>query len=117
MSTVNSCRQCAETFEIMDADLAFLDEVSPVFAGKKYPLPAPTLCPDCRQQRRLLWRNERVLYPRVCDATGKKFISPLSPDKPFPVYENEYWYSDAWDAKDYSQDFDFSRPFFPQFQE
>lgn len=112
-----SCRSCKESFVITDEDRAFLKNLVPVIGGKKFELPEPTLCPDCRQQRRLLYRNERVLYPRTCSATGKKFISPLSPDKPFPVYENEYWYGDAWDAKQYGRAFDFSRPFFPQFQE
>ncbi|MBI2634192.1 hypothetical protein HYW82_00795 [Candidatus Peregrinibacteria bacterium] len=64
-----------------------------------------------------MWRNERTLYRRKCDGTGKEIISVYSADKPFPVYENEYWYSDKWDALDHGRDFDFSRPFFEQFSE
>jgi len=43
---------CKTSFEISDDDLGILrPRLSPVFAGKKYPIPPPTLCPDCRQQR------------------------------------------------------------------
>lgn len=34
-----------------------------------------------------------------------------------PVYDQAYWWSDAWDFRDYGQEFDFSRPFFDQFKE
>ncbi|TSC60662.1 MAG: Uncharacterized protein Greene041662_148 [Candidatus Peregrinibacteria bacterium Greene0416_62] len=83
------CSQCSAKFEIAQADLAFLDKVSPLFGGKKYTIPSPKLCPDCRQQRRLAFRNERHLYHRKCDKTGRQIISVYSPDKPFPVYEQE----------------------------
>ena len=33
------------------------------------------------------------------------------------MYENRYWWSDAWDALSYGRDFDFSRTFYEQFQE
>ena len=33
------------------------------------------------------------------------------------VYSQEIWWSDKWDGRDYGRDFDFSRPFFDQFQE
>lgn len=111
------CKQCQVPYTFTDEDRAFLDDVAPVIAGKGITIPPPTLCPDCRQQRRLTWRNERTMYSRTCSATGKKFISPLSPDKPFPVYENDEWYNDHWDAMQYGRPFDFSRPFFSQFQE
>jgi hypothetical protein len=102
---------------LSDDDQQFLDEISPVIAGQEIPIPLPTLCPFCRSVRRYCFRNERVLYPRACPTSGAKFISPISADKPFTVYENEYWYGDAWDAKEYGRTFDFSRPFFPQFRE
>ena len=78
-------------------------------------VPEPTLCPDCRQQRRLTFRNERSLYKRKCDATGKSIISMYSPDVPFPVYAQDYWWGDDWDPKDYGRDYDFDRSFFEQF--
>ena len=82
---------------------------------KKYPIPPPTLCPDCRKQRRFSFRNERKLYKRKCAATGKDIVSIYSADKPYTVYHQDYWWSDAWDPLDYGRVFDFSRSFFEQF--
>lgn len=42
-------------------------------------------------------------------------ISVYSPDKPFTVYHHSDWESDAWDPLQYGSDFDFTKPFFPQF--
>ncbi|MFH0769860.1 MAG: hypothetical protein V1926_00610 [Candidatus Peregrinibacteria bacterium] len=111
-----TCRQCSAPFEVTPADLAFLAKISPVFCGKKFTIPPPTLCPDCRQQRRLLWRNERNLYRRTCDLCKKSIISQYSPDKPFTVYCTECWWSDKWDPMSFGRDFDFSKPFFEQFR-
>jgi Zn ribbon nucleic-acid-binding protein len=64
-----TCKHCNSSFEITDKDLEFYEKVSPTFNSKKYSIPSPTLCPDCRQQRRLSFRNERSLYKRNCDAS------------------------------------------------
>ena len=95
---------------------------SPEIAGTPFQkgaflIPPPTLCPDCRQQRRLSFRNERKLYKRKCDATGKDIISVYSPISPFTVYEQEYWWSDDWDPIEYGREFDFSRSAFEQFSD
>jgi hypothetical protein len=112
-----TCSQCTQQYEITDEDLEFLEKVSPVFAGKKYQIPVPALCPDCRVQRRIAFRNERRLYHRKCDLTGKEIISMYSPDKKIKVYDREVWWSDKWDPLSYGRDFDFRRPFFDQFRE
>ncbi len=52
----------------------------------------------------------------MCRVVGK-LISIYRDDAPFPVYEQEYWKSDKFDAKDYGRDFDFNRPFFEQYEE
>ena len=113
----NTCKQCGVGFQISEEDLKFYDKVSPVISGKKFLVSPPTLCPDCRLQRRLVWRNERGLYRRKCSKTGKEMISWISPDKPYKVYTNDVWWGDNWDALDYGREFDFSRPFFDQFKE
>ncbi len=118
MSESRLCRQCQSGFEITDADLAFYEKVSPVFQSKKYQIPAPTVCPTCRLIRRLAFRNERNLYERKCDKTGKNIISIYSPDKLHPpVWENSEWYSEHADFTVFGRGFDFSRPFFEQFWE
>jgi len=111
------CHQCHTSFEITDADLAFYDKISPVFGKKKYPIPPPTHCPDCRLQRRLAFRNERHLSRHICDLCGKPMISSFPEGSPFPIYCTSCWWSDKWDPTTYGRDFDFSRPFFDQFAE
>jgi len=132
------CKSCSVTFHITDKDMEFYDKISPVFSypssspkigenspsilegvggSKKFPIPTPTLCPDCRQQRRLAWRNERKLYRRTCDATGKPIISIYSADKPYKVYSQDFRRSDNRDPMKYGKDFDFNRWFFEQFDE
>jgi hypothetical protein len=83
----------------------------------KMGVPPPKLTPAERAREKLAWRNERVLYRRTCDKTGSLIVSIHSSDKPYPVFANHVWWSDAWDAESYAREFDFSRPFFDQFIE
>lgn len=62
-----------------------------------------------------MFRNERKLYRRKCDATGENIISVYSPDKPYKVYKQDFWRSDNWDAMKYGKAFDFDRIFTEQF--
>lgn len=109
-----SCTQCSAEFEITDNDLEFYDKVSPVFNGKKYVLPPPVYCPDCRSQRRLSHANERHLYKRTCDLTNQNIISIYHPDTPNTVYEATAWWTDKWDPLDYARVPDLHKPIFPQ---
>lgn len=112
-----TCKHCWTTFTITDKDIEFYDKISPIFNGVKYQIPSPTLCPDCRQQRRLSFRNERKLYKRTCDATGKQIISIYSEDKPYKVYDQKVWRSDQRDPMEYGQEYDFIKLFMEQFKE
>ena len=96
---MKNCKNCNKGFEITDEDREFY---------KKFEVPESVFCPACRQQRRLSWRNERNIYKRKCDLTGKDFVSNYSPDKPFTVYSPEAWYSDDWDGLEYGMDLLFS---------
>ncbi|OGJ60472.1 hypothetical protein A3A67_04945 [Candidatus Peribacteria bacterium RIFCSPLOWO2_01_FULL_51_18] len=112
-----TCTQCKSAFTVPKEDQKFYEMISPVFGGKKYSIPPPTLCPDCRRQRRLAWRNEKRLYRRKCDFSGQTILSIYSPDKPFKVYEQDIWHSDKWDPMSFGRDFDFNRIFFDQWDE
>src|SRR3989344_5612366 len=105
MSEKKSCRQCHSSFPIDDRDRAFY---------AKMQVPEPTLCPDCRLQRRLAWRVERNLYMRTCDLTGRNILSIFPPDHPNKVFYYEDWYKDTFDPHAYGRALDFSRPFFEQ---
>jgi hypothetical protein len=102
------CKNCGNDFEILEEDQEFY---------KMMDVDAPTHCYLCRTQRRLSYRNERFLYNRKCDLTGKKIISSFSEDKNLKVYDIDAWWSDEWSPLNYGRDFDFSRPFFEQFFE
>ncbi|TSC97965.1 MAG: Uncharacterized protein Greene101449_1059 [Candidatus Peregrinibacteria bacterium Greene1014_49] len=110
------CTHCGKAFTVTEDDLHFYDTISPVFAGVKCSLPPPTHCPTCRQQRRLSAIRQIHVYRRPSSVTGQMIFSQFPEDVPFPVYENEYWWSDAWDEFSYGRAFDFSRPFFSQFR-
>lgn len=113
----NTCAQCQAQFEVTNKDLAFYDSVSPVFNGTKYAVPPPTHCPQCRQRKRMMWRNESVLYRRTCDKTEKNIVSCFHKDSPYTVFSQEAFWSDDWDPRDFARDIDFSRPFFEQYKE
>ena len=101
------CQNCKQDFIIEPDDFGFYEKIK---------VPPPTFCWRCRYIRRLLDRNEYNFYKRKCDATGKDVISIYRPDAPFPVYEQEYWKSDKFDATQYGRDFDFARTFFEQYE-
>jgi hypothetical protein len=111
------CCHCSSAFTVTKEDLAFYDRVSPMFNGKKQAISAPILCPDCRLQRRLSYRNEHSLHHRQCSKSGKSIISMYQSNVPFPVYENDEWWKDEWDALAFGRDVDLTRPFSVQFQE
>lgn len=103
-----TCANCKNTFTLVQEDLEFL---------KKFEVPAPIHCPDCRQQRRLVFRNDQNFYKRACDLCQKEIISIYSSDKPFPVYCKDCFWSDKYDPLQYGRIFDFNKPFFEQFEE
>jgi len=103
-----TCQNCKQTFLIESDDFAFYERIK---------VPPPTWCPECRMIRRFSFRHEKGLY-RVKDAaSGKEIFSGISPQSGLKVYGHDYWWSDAWDASEYAQDIDFSRPFLGQVRE
>ncbi len=110
------CARSAESFEVTETDLAFYDRISPVFAGNKYLIPAPSLSPDERFRRRLAFRNQIYLYTRRSTRSGKTIFSIYPEDAQFPVWDNNEWWEDSWDPLEYGAAFDPSRSFFEQFE-
>ncbi|MFH0819081.1 MAG: zinc-ribbon domain containing protein [Patescibacteria group bacterium] len=101
------CQHCSKTFTLYPEDTDFYKRVN---------VPEPTRCPDCRKQRRFAFRNEQNFYNRQCDSCQKNIVSVYAPSYPGKVYCLKCWWSDKLDAKDYGRDFDFSQPFFAQYQ-
>ncbi|MCM2339208.1 MAG: hypothetical protein NDI62_02000 [Burkholderiales bacterium] len=102
------CKNCKCDFIIEPDDFSFYEKIK---------VPPPTFCPECRYIRRLLDRNEYNFYKRKCDATGESIISIYRENVSFPVYKQEYWKSDKFDAVKYGRDFDFNKSFFEQYEE
>ena len=107
-SEVKNCQNCKNPFTIEPEDFV---------AYEKFGVPPPKMCPLCRAQRRLLFRNERAFYKRKCDQCKRDIVSMYSANKPYPVWCNECWFSDTWDARAFGKTYDSSRPFFEQFNE
>jgi len=111
------CKKCSSNFSVESEDLAFYQKVSPIINGKKFDIPGPTLCPECRQQRRLAICNESNLYQAECGMCKKRILSEYPPHLNKIVYCRECWHSDQHDASTYGMEVDFSRPIFDQIQE
>jgi hypothetical protein len=103
-----TCQNCKQAFVIGLDDFSFYEKIK---------VPPPTFCSRCRKQRRLAWRNDLNLYPRACGMCEKNVISIYSPESDLIIYCTQCWWSDKWNSKDYAQEYDFSKPFFVQFQE
>lgn len=103
-----NCKNCSQQFEIDQKDKDFYLKVQS---------PEPTLCPACRCQRRLAWRNERSLYQRKCNICKKSIIAMYEAGSLYNIICNDCFWSDKWEAIEHGQDFDFHRPFFEQFKE
>ncbi len=110
-----NCAVSGKEFEISEKDLDFYKKMGLITDEDLSGL--PTLCPDERLRRKLAWRNERNLYWRECDGTGKKILSMYDEDSEFPVYGHDYWWSDKHDGKDFGRNFDFSKTFFENFRD
>lgn len=103
-----NCKQCHTGFELIDADRKVLQK----FGAPEFPL-----CPACRMQRRVAFRNEMNFHKTTCALTGKNLLTNYPPGRGYLVMSSEAWYSDQWDPLEYGRDFDFNRPFFEQMDE
>lgn len=100
-----NCTQCKNDFSVSEDDIVLYE---------KFKVSTPKMCPLCRAQRRLAFRNERVFYKRSCDKCKKDVVSMYSPNKPFPVWCYECWFAEDWDAAEYGRNYDPKYPFLEQ---
>ncbi len=104
----NVCTLCNIKFPITNRDNAFY---------KKLKVPEPEECPQCREQKRLVFRNDRYYYKHSCDLCKAQMLSVYDPKRIENILCYKCWWSDKWDAKDYAQDFDPNKPFFDQYKD
>ncbi len=105
---IKQCQNCKKDFIIEPDDFLFYDKIK---------VPPPTWCPDCRCIRRMVHRNERNLYRRTCDITGKNIISIYREDCPYTICDKDYYFSDDFDPLKYSKEYNLNLKFFEQFYE
>ncbi|OGI80996.1 hypothetical protein A3B93_00590 [Candidatus Nomurabacteria bacterium RIFCSPHIGHO2_02_FULL_42_24] len=112
-SETKTCQNCKNSFTIEPEDFSFYEKISSASGGK---VPPPTFCPECRLQRKMLWRNERSLYRKKCDAQGhdEMLVSMYPQEFKTPVYDQKYWHGDDWDPMKFGFNYDFSINFFNQ---
>ena len=102
------CQNCKTDFLLVADDFSFYEQMN---------VPAPTMCPDCRLQRRYTWRNERALYKAICGLCKKNMLAGYPEVRTYEVYCRECWLGDSWDPSVYGRAIDFSRPFLAQLKE
>ena len=107
-SQIKNCQNCKNDFIIEPDDFSFYEKIN---------VAPPTFCPECRAIRRMTWRNERALFKRKCDYSGKDIITMFHPEANVKVYDRDVWWSDKWDPMEYGIDYDFLKPFFEQYKE
>ena len=108
------CRISGKEFFVTDKDIEFYEKISPVFAGKKYQIPSPTLCPEERMRNIQSFVNQRNLYTRKSDLSKMELISNFSLSARCPVYSVSEWYGGQWDAKNFSSNISFDKKIFDQ---
>lgn len=105
------CLECKQNFKIEKEDIDFYNMLR---------VPPPTLCPKCRQIRRLgmLMRTPKF-FKRPCVVPGhtEDVITIFPPASPHKVYDVHYWYSDEWEATSYGRPYESNRKFFEQFKD
>ncbi len=103
-----NCQNCKNSFNIESDDFSFYEKIK---------VPSPTWCPECRLVRRLVFRNERYLYKRICGLCNKDILSVYGPNVNRKVFCPACWWSDNWDQLESGTNYDFSKPFFEQLKE
>lgn len=102
------CENCQKDFLIEPNDFSYYEKIGVL---------SPKLCPECRAQLRLTFKNERFFYKSICGNCKKKIISMYSPNKTYPVWCQDCWWSDDLNPKSYGILYDKNKPFFEQFKE
>ena len=72
-----SCRTCHRNFKIISQESALY---------KKFKLPTPEICPECRHKIRFVTRPPQTLHTRPCDHCQTPIQTTYTPERPEKVY-------------------------------
>lgn len=105
---MKQCLYCKEEFLITDTESNLYEKVGIV---------EPLLCSPCRHKQHMAFWPFGKFRIGKSDLSGEKLITVLPDNARYPIYTSREWWSDAWDAMDYGQDYDPNRSFFDQLKE
>jgi len=77
LKEILACMKCGKNYKIISQELNYL---------KKWKLPVPKLCPDCRHKERDALRMPRNLWKRKCDKCGTEIWAGYKPGSAEKVY-------------------------------
>ena len=77
MDELLACEKCQKNFRLTSMEVKFY---------KKFQLPIPKKCPDCRHLDRMALRNPRELFERSCKKCNAGLKSTYMADRPEMVY-------------------------------
>lgn len=97
---MSTCTHCHTDFTITEQDHHFY---------QSFDVPNPKLCPDCRLQQRMVFRNERSLYQSTCTVCHKSIIAIYAPEKGYTVLCPDCWWANKYDPLAAGRSFDFSK--------
>ena len=99
------CSRTGEEFPIFQSDVDLLEKISPVIGGEKFSLPLPTLSPESRLRRMMMFRNERTLYKRKCSKTQKAIVVLYPEEYEGKVYSPDERWSDNRDPLSFAKEY------------
>ena len=116
MTITKKCAVSGKEFQVSEAELEFRAKQSPTFAGQKFPLPEPHLCPEERIRQMNLHRNEQYLHHNKSALSGKSLIAIYRPEFEGRIYSYDEWFSDSWNPLDFGHKYDESASFFENYK-
>lgn len=72
-----TCENCKKHYKILSQELVFY---------RKFSIPVPRICDNCRHKRRMQLKNPRQLWTRTCQKCGIDLQSSYGPDRAEIVY-------------------------------
>jgi len=102
------CSGCKNEFEIDSGDFPLYEKIG---------LLLPEKCFECRIKQYLAFFIFGKFRKSVSDLSGESLITVIPENSRYPIYKSHEWWGDSWDAMNFGQDYDPSRPFFDQLKE
>ncbi|MFA5793411.1 MAG: hypothetical protein WC897_06165 [Candidatus Gracilibacteria bacterium] len=82
-----ACSECKKNYRLQPAEVSFY---------KRFKLPTPDKCPDCRHHARLSLRNPRHLFDRICAKCSTSIQTTYSPDRHEIIYCEKCYLEEAY---------------------